>query len=150
MNSREFIIKSERDMVNLGESVGKRIFPGAVISLYGGLGAGKTTFVKGLGQALNIHDVSSPTFAIVNEHAGDMPLYHFDAYRLNNADELYDIAFEDYLLKSGAIVIEWADIVKDALPGERLEINIDGSGAEARRVSINACGAKYINLLQAI
>lgn len=150
MNSREFIIKSERDMVNLGESVGKRIFPGAVISLYGGLGAGKTTFVKGLGRALNIHDVSSPTFAIVNEHAGDMPLYHFDAYRLNNADELYDIAFEDYLLKSGAIVIEWADIVKDALPGERLEINIDGSGAEARRVSINACGAKYINLLQAI
>lgn len=150
MKAYEFIITSEAEMTGLGESIGKLLFPRALLALYGGLGAGKTTLVKGLGSALNIHDVCSPTFAIVNEHAGNMPLYHFDAYRLNSAGELYDIAFDDYLLKNGVIVIEWADIIADALPCERLEVIIAGSGEDNRRVSINAYGEKYIKLLQNI
>lgn len=144
----ELNIGSEYEMRELGRRIGERLFPGAFIALYGGLGAGKTTLTKGIAAALDIAGILSPTFTIVRHHEGKLPLDHFDAYRIEDTDELYAIGFEDYLMGDGVIVMEWCENVPDALPENRLEINIAGSGEDARRVILTAHGESYAELLK--
>lgn len=132
------ITQSEEDTKSVASQFSQVIKPGDIITLNGNLGSGKTFFVKGVCKNFNITAVQSPTFAIVNEYYGDKKVYHFDFYRLRNIEELLDIGFEDYLNDSEAILfIEWADKLKDILPADRYEININFVDEKSREIIID-------------
>ena len=131
-----YTVKTESDMLALGERV-------AALCSHGDLGAGKTVFARGVARAFGVNHVSSPTFTIVCEYPTDPKLYHFDAYRLSDADELYAIGYSDYLREDALILMEWANLVPDALPKDRLDVTIDGSGLDERTVTITPRGMKY-------
>ncbi|NCB29775.1 MAG: tRNA (adenosine(37)-N6)-threonylcarbamoyltransferase complex ATPase subunit type 1 TsaE [Clostridia bacterium] len=138
-------------LASLAQSLGMGLFPGAFLALYGELGAGKTTFIKAMAQALGIMDIQSPTFTIVREHRnGRLPLFHFDAYRLADSDELFAIGFADYLCEAGVIAMEWCENVPDALPDDHLEIHFVGSGEDARRLRFEATGPIHKALLEVL
>ena len=109
---------SEQETEAIGRELAQRLAPGAVVAFTGDLGAGKTAFVRGMAQGLGISQrVTSPTFTIVNEYEGGaLPLFHFDMYRLDSADDLFDIGWEDYLARGGVCAVEWSEQVADALP----------------------------------
>ena len=136
-------VKTECDMQALGNRIAERLGRHGFIALYGDLGSGKTAFARGAAQAFGVTHVSSPTFTIVCEYPTEPKLYHFDAYRLSDADELYAIGFADYLKEDALILMEWADLVSDALPKERLDVAIEGSGMDARTVTITSFGQRY-------
>lgn len=146
----EFRIDSEKDMLLLGERLGGMLFPGAFIAFFGDLGAGKTTMTKGIAKAMDISDILSPTFTIVRRHEGKLPLDHFDAYRIEDEDELYAVGYEDYLNGVGVTVMEWCENVPGALPPERLEIRLEGSGEDPRKVLMISFGGKYDSILEAL
>src|SRR5690625_5109402 len=117
-------IHSPRQMERLAAHLGAIVERGAVIVLDGDLGAGKTTFVRGLARGIGLPDgiVSSPTFTLIHEYEGDVPLYHFDAYRLEGPEEFFALGAEEYLYGDGVCAIDWGVNVRSALPRERLEI----------------------------
>jgi tRNA threonylcarbamoyladenosine biosynthesis protein TsaE len=128
---------SEIETEALGERLAKCLRAGSVVALYGGLGAGKTAFVRGMARGLDIREsVSSPTFTIVNEYPGDPALFHFDMYRLKNAEELYGIGWEDYLDRNGICVTEWSERIEEALPPDTVHVRIDRLSDTERSVSI--------------
>lgn len=131
-----YISHCEADTLNLAKDLSKELLPGDVVALKGDLGTGKTTFTKALALALGVKDnVSSPTFTIVKEYrSGKIPLFHFDAYRLSDEDEFYDIGAEEYMSSGGITVIEWADIVEDALPNNTIVIDIEYGNEEEERI----------------
>lgn len=149
-NTLTVAVSTESDMRELGRKVGERSFSGAFIAFFGGLGAGKTTMTKGIAEALGIEGILSPTFTIVRRHYGKLPLFHFDAYRIEDTDELYAVGYEDYLASDGVIVMEWCENVPEALPEDRLEIHIEGSGNDPRRVTLNAFGEDHIKLIKGV
>lgn len=109
----------------VGESLGKLLGPGDVVSLIGELGAGKTVFVHGVARGLEVQDpVSSPSFLIVQEYRGKYPVFHCDFYRLDSYQELEDIGWDDYSRREGVILIEWGNRIPEALPENYLEIAI--------------------------
>ena len=142
----ERIVKTEEDMLALGRNVAERLDRRGFIALYGDLGAGKTVFARGVAQAFGIDHVSSPTFTIVCEYPTEPKLYHFDAYRLSDADELFAIGYSDYLREDALLLMEWANLVESALPQERLDISITGSGMEARTVVMEPRGERMEEL----
>ena len=144
---RTLTLKTEQDMEGLGERIARALSQGGFVALYGDLGAGKTVLCRGAGKALGLDHLSSPTFTIVQEYPTVPPLFHFDAYRLEDEDELYAMGFEDYLDRDGLILMEWADRVPGALPRERLDIEIVGSGADARIVRLIPHGDAYEGLV---
>ena len=117
---------SAEETFRLGEMTGGKLKPGAVICLDGDLGAGKTVFVKGVAKGLGITDtVCSPTFTILQEYRdGRMPLYHFDVYRIEDPEEMYEIGFDEYLYGEGVCLIEWAKNVAELIPDGALKITI--------------------------
>ncbi len=135
-------------MLDLGARLVKCLTPPAFEALHGDLGAGKTALVRGMGEALGVDTVTSPTFTIVQEYDTKPKLYHFDAYRLSDADELYAIGFDDYLRENAVLVMEWAELVEEALPQERLVLTSLVSGAEERTVFAEAKGAVYERILE--
>jgi tRNA threonylcarbamoyladenosine biosynthesis protein TsaE len=141
MNELVLTLKNESDTESAGSRLAPLLFSGAFVALYGDLGSGKTTFTRGVASGLGIFDVMSPTFTIVREHK-DI-LFHFDAYRLSGPDELYDAGFLDYLSRGGVIVMEWAENVRGALPEERLDILIEGSGEAPRTLRMIPRGERY-------
>ena len=138
---------SIEDTEKLGKAIGTLLEGGEFIALMGDLGAGKTTLTRAVARELGINNAQSPTFTIVREHTGTLPLLHFDAYRLSCADELYAIGFDDYLARKSVIIMEWCENVSEALPPERLEIRIFGNGDDARTFAFTALGARYERLL---
>ena len=123
----------------LGQKLASRLAPGDVIAYFGDLGAGKTAFTRGLAQGLGITDpVTSPTYTIVNEYlSGRIPLFHFDMYRLNSADDLFDIGWEDYLSRGGVCAVEWSENVEDALQDAiRVTIEKDADEPDTRHITI--------------
>ena len=136
-------VPTESDMLLLGERVANRLGKRGFIALYGDLGAGKTVFARGVAKAFGVSHVSSPTFTIVCEYPTEPKLFHFDAYRLSDADELYAIGFSDYLREDALLLMEWANLVADALPKGRLDVTVVGSGMDARTVTIEPHGAHY-------
>ena len=114
---------SEAETEALGARLASVLPGGSVVALYGDLGAGKTAFVRGMARALGVHArVNSPTFTIVNEYPGSIPLCHFDMYRLESSDALFDIGWEDYLAGGGVCAVEWSELVEDALPPESIRV----------------------------
>ena len=109
-----------------GKTLAKKLSPGDVIAFHGDLGAGKTVFVRGLAEGLGLDArVTSPTFTIVNEYEGGrLPLFHFDMYRLADADALFDIGWEDYLDRGGVCAVEWSEQVADAMPEDTVYVTI--------------------------
>lgn len=139
----------------LAARLGGIVGPRAVIVLEGDLGAGKTTFVKGLAQGMGIDpdDVSSPTFTLIHEYEGDVPLYHFDAYRLADAQEFIELGAEEYFSGHGVTAVEWGGRVRDELPPERLDIAItagDAAGGTRRRITFRPLGAEAAGWVAAL
>lgn len=133
----------------LGAGVGRVVRVGDIIALQGDLGAGKTNFVQGLAQGLEItEDVNSPTFILANEYqSGRLPLYHIDAYRVENAAEAEGFGLDDYLNSQGVTVIEWAERVRAALPQDVLWIEMEYIGETTRALTITANGPESARLM---
>ena len=129
---------SEQETEALGERLARSLPEGgAVVALYGDLGAGKTALVRGMARGLGVKDaVVSPTFTIVNEHAGERELFHFDMYRLSGADELFDIGWEDYLARNGVCAVEWSENVSDAFDGTEIRVTIEKCNESERAITV--------------
>ena len=118
----------------LGESLGGLLSGGEVIGLEGELGSGKTTFAQGLARGLGVEEVvASPSFTIIREYQGRVPLYHMDLYRLDDTAELIDVGVPDYLSGEGVAVIEWAERLRELAPGERLVVELRAGGVPDER-----------------
>ncbi|MFA5148163.1 MAG: tRNA (adenosine(37)-N6)-threonylcarbamoyltransferase complex ATPase subunit type 1 TsaE [Candidatus Omnitrophota bacterium] len=131
--------KGERETIRVGEEIAKHLRPGDMVALSGDLGAGKTTLVKGIAKGLGVRNyryVNSPSFTIVKEYKGKVPLFHFDVYRLNNLKDIEDIGYEDYLARNGVVVIEWSNKMARILPNRHLDISLKISGPAKRAITI--------------
>ncbi len=135
MDYKEIITNSPEETEALGQKIGALLSGDEVIALYGGLGMGKTAFVRGLAAGLGIdpYEVSSPTFAIVHEHEGRVMLYHFDMYRVESWDDLYSTGFFDYI-GNGVIVTEWSENIDGALPEDKITIEISAPNSDDTRI----------------
>ena len=135
--------------MELAQNFESEKFPNMVICLNGELGSGKTMFVKGIANALGVTEsITSPTFTIVKEYDGELPLYHFDVYRLDGNTD--GVGIEDYFNKNGVVIIEWADTIKNILPEERLDIKFKVVGENKRVLVITPHGNKYEELCEAV
>ena len=132
----------------IGRKIAAKLLPGDIIAYYGDLGAGKTAFTRGLAAGLGVTEqVTSPTYTIVNEYlSGRMPLFHFDMYRLDSADDLFDIGWEDYLARGGVCAVEWSENVEEALSGAiRITIHKDPAHENVRTITIEG-GERFADL----
>ena len=137
----DYISNNENETSEIGEKFAKNLQPGDVVALYGDLGAGKTAFVRGMARGLGLSArVSSPTFTIVNEYLGAVPLFHFDMYRLGDADELFDIGWEDYLNRGGICAVEWSENVEEAFYENTIRVRIEKTGDSGRVIHIPEVG----------
>ena len=132
----EYVSNSPAETEDLGATLAERLKPGTVVAFSGDLGAGKTAFVRGMARGLNIPErVTSPTFTIVNEYEGGrLPLFHFDMYRLGSSDELFDIGWEDYLVRGGVCAVEWSENVSDAMEGDCIRVDIRRGAHDNQRL----------------
>ena len=127
----EYISHSVAETEALGARLAAALSPGSVVAYVGGLGMGKTAFTRGLAAGLGCSGrVTSPTFTIVNEYEGRLPLFHFDMYRLPDSDALFDIGWEDYLDRGGVCAVEWSEQVSDALPSDTVFVSISRHSEE--------------------
>lgn len=144
--------RNEQDTIELAQNIESEKFPNMVICLQGDLGSGKTIFTKGFASSLGIEEaVTSPTFNIIKEYtSGEMDLYHMDVYRLDGKVE--DLGIEEYFTKNGVVIIEWADMIRDYLPEDRLEIKIKISDEDedTRIIVITPYGKEYEDLCEAV
>ncbi len=133
----EILSKSERETEIAGKRLAEYLRPGMVVALFGNLGMGKTAFVRGIAEGLGITNrVNSPTFTIVNEYDGAVPLFHFDMYRLSSANELFEIGWDDYLERGGVCVVEWSEKVTGAFPEDTIKVLISRVGDNQRNITI--------------
>ncbi len=133
----EIIVESEIETENVAKSFSENVLPGDIILLTGNLGSGKTFFVRSVCSAFGISNVSSPSFAIVNEYEGNKKVYHFDFYRIKNLNELYDIGIDDYINEVNVIkFIEWADLWKEVIPQHHYNVQINLIDSFKRKITI--------------
>lgn len=142
----QYITRTPDQTELLGERLGRRLRGGEVVAFLGGLGAGKTAFTRGLARGLDIPmRVTSPTYTIVNEYSGGrLPLFHFDMYRLESEDDLFDVGWEDYLQRGGVCAVEWSENVRAAMQ-DAITVRIDRLSDEERSITIEG-GAGYADL----
>jgi tRNA threonylcarbamoyladenosine biosynthesis protein TsaE len=140
---------SESATAVLGAALAEVLPGGTTVALCGTLGAGKTRLVQAIAEAAGVErrKVVSPTFVLVQEYHGRRPVYHVDVYRLRSVEEFLDLGPDDYFESDGLVLVEWADRVRDQLPSERIEINIDLTGPDSRRFTIAAVGERYAAVL---
>ncbi len=133
-------VYSEEETKNIGYKLSQKAKVGDIFCLNGDLGVGKTVFTKGFAEGLEISDhITSPTFTILNEYNGRLPFYHFDVYRISDADEMYDIGYEEYFFGDGVCLIEWAELIKELLPENVCWINIEKNlekGLSYRKIEV--------------
>ena len=136
----EFISNSREETANIAEKIAKDIKSGDIVCLNGDLGAGKTAFTSGFARGLGYKGyVQSPTFALINEYRGDIMIYHFDVYRIDECDEMYDIGIDDYLFGDGVCIIEWAERISGLLPENVINVDIEKDeslGENFRRIIV--------------
>lgn len=133
---KEVITKSEKETMDAARAFGERTAPGTIVCLEGDLGAGKTHFVKGFAQAFGIHpeQVTSPTFTIINEYRGTLPVFHFDFYRITDYSEALEIGAEEYFYGNGVCIIEWPGRIEEILPDTIQTISITSTGKSTRKI----------------
>jgi len=144
-------VMSPDETIAFGLALGRVLKAGDVISLSGDLGAGKTYLTKGIAQGLSIWEVvTSPTYTIMQIYDADLPLYHFDLYRLERAEELQELGFDEYIYGQGVSVIEWAEKFPEILPNAYLAINISyiGDAGSGRKIELKALGERYHQRLE--
>lgn len=135
----------------LGEALGRLLRAGDVVTLSGELGAGKTALAQGIGAGLDVGEpVSSPTFALVHEYAGRMPVWHLDVYRVRSEDELIDLSWQDLLAGRGVVLVEWPERIAPALPAERLEVRLEHVDEQSRRLLVVPHGERGRTLVEAL
>lgn len=141
-NHFQFVSSLPEKTFAIGEKLGRLLEAGDVILLEGDLGTGKTTFTKGLAAGLGVRKtVSSPTFTIIKEYEGRLPLYHMDVYRLEDSFE--DLGFDEYFDGDGVTVVEWAHFIKEQLPQDRLVVELHHLGGQNRRIVLKPFGSRY-------
>ena len=141
-NTYKITTHSDEETIEVAQNIEAEKFPNMVICLNGDLGSGKKVFTKGFASAMAIEDVTSPTFNIIKEYDGELPLYHMDVYRTNGKTE--GLGIEEYFDKGGVTIIEWAEMIEDILPSERLDITIKITGENNRVIVVTPHGEKYI------
>ena len=148
MEEYKLTMHDEMDTIELAQNIESEKFPNMVICLYGDLGSGKTVFAKAFGHAMGIDGVTSSTFNIIKEYKGELPLYHMDVYRVDNNVE--NLGIEEYFDKGGVTIIEWADLIKDYLPEERLDIKFRVIDENTRVLVLRPHGEVYENICEDI
>lgn len=131
---------SVEETVSLGAEIARRLRGGDVVALYGDLGSGKTVLTRGIGSHLGIpaREINSPTYTLLHEYSsGSIPLYHFDAYRIESLEEFFDLGYEEYFFGDSVCVVEWADRVEALLPAAAVRLRIEHAGEHHR--SVRAC-----------
>lgn len=149
MNTLNITTDSPQETRKIGERLAKKCKGGEIICLSGNLGAGKTTFVKGIARGLKIDEknVNSPTFVIMNVYEGRVPLYHFDFYRLEDPKEIGGIGYDEFLYGHGVAVIEWSERFGPLMPPEYLSVELSDAGEQSRVLKFMAHGNKYQDLI---
>jgi len=139
------VTRSTDETLALAGSVGELLRPGDVVSLVGGLGAGKTVFARGVARALGVTDpVVSPSFTIVREYEGRVPFVHIDVYRVDKIQELHDLGFEELVRDDAVTLVEWGDAIDTLLPGDRLDVRLAaGDGDDERVVELEGRGRSW-------
>lgn len=146
MKELKVITNTAEETRSLAQKLGRNIEESFLITLSGELGAGKTTFTQGLAKGLEItRNVTSPTFTLMKNYKGRLPLYHIDAYRLEDIDQ--DLGFEEYIDGDGVCVIEWANFIENVLPDEYLNIDLTINDDDSRTIVFRARGSKYEEVL---
>lgn len=133
------VSESVEDTIRMGAGLGKKLKKGDVVALIGNLGSGKTVFTKGIAKGLgvkNVRYVNSPTFVIIKEYKGRIPLYHFDLYRLDHPSMLDIENYAEYFYAKGITVIEWADKIRKLLPPKHIEVKLSVAGENERKIEI--------------
>ncbi|UOR10306.1 tRNA (adenosine(37)-N6)-threonylcarbamoyltransferase complex ATPase subunit type 1 TsaE [Halobacillus amylolyticus] len=149
MKSYEWKTESEKETLFFSGKLAEYLKPGDVLTLEGDLGSGKTTFTKGLAKGLGVtRTVNSPTFTIIKEYMGRIPLYHLDVYRLEDSDE--DLGFEEFFDGDGVTVVEWSQFISEYLPEERLEITIEYCSETERRLKLQAHSPHFQKICEEI
>jgi tRNA threonylcarbamoyladenosine biosynthesis protein TsaE len=139
--SIDLVTPSVEETRKAAAALAELLAPGDVVSLTGELGAGKTAFVQGAAPALGVEEpVVSPTFVLVREYRGEMPIFHVDVYRLDRLQELHDLGFEDLLDPSGIVFVEWGDAVEPMLPDSHLRVELTSEDEDTRRLRLSARG----------
>lgn len=146
----EIRLNGLEDAEKFGIKLGKILKSGDIVCLNGELGAGKTTITKSIGVGLGVKDyITSPTFTLINEYSGRLPVYHFDVYRLENVEDLYDLGFDEYFYGKGVSIVEWAEKIERLLPEHKLVLDIEkGQDIGERVIKIKAYGNRYIEILK--
>lgn len=146
----EIILNSLEETNEFGIKLGNILKGGDIVCLNGDLGAGKTTLTKSIGLGLGVDEyITSPTFALINQYEGRVPVYHFDVYRLDNVEELYDLGFDEYFYGPGVSIIEWAEKIERLLPEERIVLNMKkGKDINGRSIEISGYGDRYIEIIK--
>ncbi|MBA7582250.1 tRNA threonylcarbamoyladenosine biosynthesis protein TsaE [subsurface metagenome] len=143
------ITKSPEETKNLGKEVSKLTKPGDILAFYGELGAGKTCFIQGISQGLEVKDyVTSPSFTIINEYQGKVPIYHFDLFRLDNDEDILELGYEEYFYGEGLTVIEWAEKIEQLLPKKHLKVDIKFKDRYQRTISFISQGDRFNKFLE--
>lgn len=136
----EYVSNSCSDTEKIAYDFSQKLKSGDVVCMYGEMGVGKTAFVRGLARGLDIIEpITSPTFTIVNEYSGRLTLYHFDVYRIDDPDEMYEIGYDEYIDGDGVSVIEWPQLIDDILPHKRYNVAISKNydmGDDFRKITI--------------
>lgn len=151
--SWEYVSHSPEQTLRLGKCLGELLFPGSILALKGPLGAGKTMLTQGIAKGLQIadpHQVTSPTFTLLQEYQARLPIYHFDTYRLKQLQDFEDLGAFEYFAGQGVCLIEWADRIKPLLPLEHLEVDIVPQDTQCRCIRLTASGKSYVELLRMI
>ncbi|PLT31430.1 tRNA (adenosine(37)-N6)-threonylcarbamoyltransferase complex ATPase subunit type 1 TsaE [Peribacillus deserti] len=145
----EIITKNVEETTAFAVHLSGHLMPGDVIALEGDLGAGKTAFTKGIAKGLGItRNVNSPTFTIIKEYKGRLPLYHMDVYRMEDEEE--DLGFDEYFMGEGVSIVEWAHLIENQLPVEILHIHIYHHENNSRRLVFSPAGKRYEDLCKEI
>ena len=147
-NMYKVVTRTEEETIELAQNIESEKFPNMVICLNGDLGSGKTVFTKAFASAMAIEEITSPTFNIIKEYEGELPLYHMDMYRTDGKVE--SLGLEEYFDKGGVTIIEWAEMIEDYLPKERLEINIKIVDENTRVLVLKPYGDKYVSVCEDI
>lgn len=150
MREQEIRSYSAEETFAFGQAVGELLFPGALVAFSGDLGAGKTCCVQGIAMGLGVEDrsmITSPTFTLIQEYQGRLPIYHFDVYRLTHEEEMYDLGYEEYFYGDGVTLVEWAERVEAFLPQDCLNIHLHIETDLSRTLRLRSASDRYTQVL---